>query len=368
MSDITVQAATAILRYNRSLLLGGGAAADGWKQPYLWPAFYGGSGGGKTARAEALARAFSLPIHRLLLRTMGAEEVGGIPRAPEGGEGIEWRLDLWARVPGIVLLDELDKASPDHYSAVLSLLTDVELRGRSLRDSLFVGALQPVECEYWLDSETNRAVSARLIFLPVSQDNARAAVARRHRRPALDFLPSDKPAAFPLLPVPSARQLDWLAGFADSPFGIDDDILRVIVSGVVSADYSEQVFAWLRSSEGGAAVKAETLLETLASDIELAKSTDIATLSWVLSHCPTIPGWTGELLETALRRVLSELEPAQSRAVLTEMARTVECAPDCGADKNVKAFFEPLTASEWNGIVLRVADALIERAQGGEAK
>jgi len=212
-ADNVTTVAAAILGYNRSLLLQGGAAEAGWKQPYLWPAFYGGSGGGKTARAEALAREFALPIHRLLLRTMGPEEVGGIPRADGGGDGIEWRLDAWARVPGLVLLDELDKASPDHYSAVLSLLTDCELRGRSLRDSLFVAALQPVEADYWLDSETHRAVSARLIFLPVSQDTARTAVARRHRRPSLDFLPSDKPAALPLLEVPSARQLDWLAGF-----------------------------------------------------------------------------------------------------------------------------------------------------------
>jgi hypothetical protein len=74
------------------------------------------------------------------------------------------------------------------------------------------------------------------------------------------------------------------------------------------------------------------------------------------------------LLETALQRVLSELEPAQGRAVLVEMARTVENAPDCGRDKNVKAFFEPVTAAQWNSIVLRVSDFLIARAQGGEAK
>jgi MoxR-like ATPase len=365
MNDASIAAAVAILKYNRSLLVGGNRADDGWKQPYLWPAFYGGSGAGKTARAEAVAREFGLPLHRLLLRTMGPEEVGGIPRASDDSDGLEWRLDLWARQPGLVLLDELDKAQSDHYSAVLSLLTDVELRGRSLRDSLFCAALQPVE-EYWLDSETNRAVSARLVFLSVSQDSARSAVAKRHRRPSLDFLPADKPAAAPLLPVPSARQLDWLAGFSDSQWGADDDLLRLIVGGVVSADYAEQVFSWLRSASSGVSLKAETLLETLANDIELAKTTDIATLSWVVSHCAHVPGWTSELLETCLFRIASELEPSQARAVVVEATKTVEESPDYGRERGVKALFEPLSAREWNSIVLRVSDALIAAKKAGK--
>jgi hypothetical protein len=179
----------------------------------ITPCLVGPTGAGKTSRVLRLAEARKLPVVRLLLGTMLPEDVLGLPRVIRGAT--RWAKPDWAeqacRQPVLLFLDELDKARTETYGAVLTLLAERLVRDQPLHpETVVIAAMQPVDPDAWLSDETGRALSARLLFVPVAYDwdwlGDKLGV-------NLAGLPT--PAVnVPVLPEPSPRQVEWWASFA----------------------------------------------------------------------------------------------------------------------------------------------------------
>jgi hypothetical protein len=75
-----------------------------------------------------------------------------------------------AERPVVLFLDELDKPRKESRSTVLELLWEKRLRGVRLHpQTVLIAAMQPVD-EAWASDEDMMAITARLLFLPVTHD------------------------------------------------------------------------------------------------------------------------------------------------------------------------------------------------------
>jgi len=143
----------------------------------LIPWLIGATGSGKTQRVVALAKRLNLPVIRLLLGQHLPEDIGGIPRISKNGHGwiTDFALtrDLYRAItePVVLFMDEADKARPEVRATVLTAMSDREIRGQKFHpQTVIVMAGQELQASSWLSDETNQALAARCVFLPVVND------------------------------------------------------------------------------------------------------------------------------------------------------------------------------------------------------
>lgn len=211
----------------------------------LWPCLVGPTGCGKTTRVRALAERFGLECYTLLLGTMLPEDVLGLPKVER--DTTQWSRPAWAqgKTPRIILLDELDKARPETLSTVLTLLAERRVRDHVLPPgSMIVAAMQPIDPGEWLADETGAALSARLVFVPLTYDWQYVSGARDWT-----WLPAPTAPHVPVLPAPAPRQIEWLTAWYDACVP-DEGVRDAVVSGVVAADYAAHAVETLRSNAG----------------------------------------------------------------------------------------------------------------------
>lgn len=232
----------AVLEFNRERAQG----------PWIWPCLIGPTGTGKTSRARSLAEAKGLRCRTLLLHSMQEDEVLGLPRVPRGRELVtRWTLPEWAagQGPALVLLDELDKPRPEVRSLVLTLLAEKRIRDHILEGSAFIGCMQPVESDLWLADETGKALSARLVFIRVGQEESWLHLAGK-TGVDLSFLPVEPKCQAPILPAPSPRQVEWAIGFVRSGL-LEGEALQELLEGMMPAHIAEALIEACRHDVAG---------------------------------------------------------------------------------------------------------------------
>lgn len=268
----------------------------------LWPCFLGSTGTGKTARGQALSRDLNRPLNTLLLGTMMPEDISGLPRVV--GKEADWILPSWAlqTTPSLIFLDEIDKAKPDHWATILTLLTSRKLRDKNVNAS-FLAACQPTDRQLWLSDETGKALSARLVFLPIYADGDW--IARKHNVKAPNFLSSRQDLELPVLDEPAPRQLDWLVGF--SRFCTSKETLRTVVQGLITPPLVPEVLDWLSSSS--IEVSSKNFIDVLNEDPLQVEKLDGAQLALIYPELWTKRDLNLEVLERTLARLLEVVSP-----------------------------------------------------------
>lgn len=277
MSDTTTQAARHVMQY----------APDEARQAPCW---IGPTGSGKTARATALASALGLRLEVLLPGTALPEDILGLPQVADGRT--HWTLPDWAaracEQPTLILIDELDKARAETHGALLTLLSAHELRGQRLHpQSRIVCAMQPVDRAEWLATETGRALSARLVYLPITYDRARTAGAWGCTADDLAVAAGEEPAPVaPTLPVISDRQLTALAAMLstldlDKPDGAS--VAQAIAAGIAGERAPALLDLW-RTRQSRAPISGENLARALIEDPALIESAQVPELVAVAGH------------------------------------------------------------------------------------
>jgi MoxR-like ATPase len=353
--------AALILDYNAYVFNNSSAGAV----PVAWPFFIAGTGQGKSARAYQLAQALGRAYYKVNLLSMENTEVMGVPRFFEDAETnfltMRRALPTWAasalRRPTLLLVDEADKARPDNWSVCLDFLADLTIDDVSLRRHLVVVlAGQPIDREILLSTEEGRALTARLVWLPIDQQETREYVSRRHGRPAIDWLPIRQPN-IPLLPEPCERQLDWLAGFfdwlRDRP-DLDDDtrerVLDAVLAGMIHPDYRQKAREWVMHEAAPVQADPQTLIDVLAADPERVWRLPLADVYTLLVHGWRYTGWTVPVLRYVVTRLTSELSTEAFSACIREWADSI-IATAGGENREVDAFM-PLTEADWDRAVV----------------
>lgn len=281
--------------------------ADGQR---LWPWLVGPTGSGKTTRVRQWAESRGLPVFTLLLRSMLPEEILGIPQVTEGVT--KWSLPEWAAPlvdkPGVLFLDELDKARPECLAAILTLLAELRVRDIRLHPgTLVIAASQPV-ADWDVEDETYRALRARLVPIPVSYDWEFL----NHKYGwDLSQFPSNEPTAPAALEIPSMRQVQFCIELI---LWRDDDVTRRIVSLVIGD-------AWAARLLRGVRVSPESIARGLAArsgDVyDIPPHVLIDALPHILIH------GTPEILSDALVRIFATCSPDDCERALARMYDTL---------------------------------------------
>lgn len=178
--------------------------------PRLWPCLIGPTGVGKTSTARAIAEATGRPLVPLLLGLMDPIDIAGVPE--RAGGVFRWARPSWTTTErALLFLDELDKARPEHWAAVLSMMTDLTVHGEPLgAGTAIIAAAQPDDLADLPSHETGRALCARLVWIPMTRQME---YLRDATGMALDWLPEPRVPSVPYLPEPADRQVHWLALF-----------------------------------------------------------------------------------------------------------------------------------------------------------
>ncbi len=233
----------AILRYNESLLAGGGRVKD-----YLVPMAWGDPGLGKTDIAEAVADELAFDLIYADLATRDPAELAGIPWV-EDGRSIrcrpDWLPDCGA---GILFLDELPQAGIANLNVAATLIREHRIGEHRLPDSWMIVCAG--------NHQHNRAgtvtvpshVRNRLLHLTIDADaNAWAKWASGHsidpmlvaynRYRAQEFHHKFS-ATDNAYPTPRS----WAAGHHVQRLALPDGLIRECMDGTVgpsaSADYA----------------------------------------------------------------------------------------------------------------------------------
>ena len=275
---------------------------------HLTPCLIGPTGAGKTSRAQSLAR--GLPMVRLLLGTMMAEDVLGLPRV-RGGRTI-WALPEWfdSEKPICLFLDELDKAKPEVLSTVLTLLAERRIRQHTLHPaSIVIAAMQPVDPAVWLADETGRALSARLVFLPVQYDwqwlEGQLGI-------NLAGLPNQE-IRLPVLPFPSTRQVSWLVQWDRANYKkIPADVRDLVWYGVLTKEWADELRGRLDSS---VPMSPEDVVRTLNEDPSRVSKLSVGEL--VALSADTLHHGTPAVWEEAIVKVWTEGTQDEAEAYLS---------------------------------------------------
>jgi hypothetical protein len=245
----------------------------------VWPCLVGHTGSGKTSIVRSLAAECGIPCHTLLLGTSLPEDILGLPKISRGVT--EWSLPSWAREltthPGILFLDELDKARPECVATVLTLMTSLEVRGVSLHpQTKIVCAMQPVSPREILADETGRALVARVCFVPVPYDTN---YLQSKYQVNLDWLALPRIAELPLLSSPSTRQIEFAICLVKNLLAsLGRDNVLDLLRGMLSNTIAEQLVSAVEDSASvsvdyvGAILRDPSLLRklSLAEYCELA--------------------------------------------------------------------------------------------------
>lgn len=232
----------------------------------LTPCLVGETGTGKTSRVYKLAAELGLPVRQLLLQTQMPEEILGIPKAASGRGGrrtvwhpAEWLVEA-SRRPVVLFLDELDKPRQENRSALLTLLAERAVNGVVLHpQTVIIAAMQPVERDEWLCDETGKALSARLIFLPVREAEAWRGLETRFGID-LSWYECAKPPVAPVLDRPSPRQVAWALEFLRFDHGLSADEVNTVLLGLFHASFAERL---LRSVNETPKVTTELLVRNV---------------------------------------------------------------------------------------------------------
>ena len=321
----------------------------------LIPCLIGPTGAGKTARVRQFADRVGLPVRRLLLGTMLPEDVLGLPKVT--GNQTRWSVPEWATAPCVLFLDELDKARPDVLSTVLTLLAERRVRDLELpQDTIIIAAMQPVEPETWLSDETGRALSARLVFLPVTAD---LAYINRHYRLDLSGLALDEAPALPVLPRPSLRQIDWICHALRLHSAAPADVMAMLWAGIFAEPYIAELQARIEA-QAVHVLTGEAVIKRLNEKPDLLANLSIPELAGlapdVLQH------GTPDTWERVIYRVWVEGGPDDAQAFLRQgydglVARldesnSIEVAAGAPTEDVVNAI---------NRVTRRIADTWLDR-------
>jgi hypothetical protein len=207
-------------------------------------------------------------------------------------------------------LDELDKAKPETLSTVLTLLAERRIRQHKLHpDSVVVAAMQPVDVSVWLADETCRALSARLIFLPVPYDWGWL---ERQLGVNLSGLPNHD-IRLPVLPVPSARQVSWLIQWdRANRTRVAPEVRDMVWHGAMHKDWATDIRQRLEASTP---VTAREVVEALNEDPARTSKLSIGEL--VALAADTLHHGVPEVWEEALVRVWVDGTQDEAEAYLS---------------------------------------------------
>lgn len=174
----------------------------------LRPCLVGPTGGGKTARLFQAADKLKLPVVTLLLSQSPPEDLLGLPKL--GKSAFKMVSPSWVKTltdkPGILFLDEIDKAREETKGAVLTLLWGLTINDQQLHeDTIIVCAMQPEDKTQFLSSETGKALAARFLFVPIEYQWDY--VEGRHGIDLSDW-PTPEAIPLPISEYPSPRQTD----------------------------------------------------------------------------------------------------------------------------------------------------------------
>lgn len=226
-------------------------------EPRLTVCLIGKTGSGKTAIAQEIAENKGLKLVKILPGTENPDEILGLPRPVRQGKLrviepiLRRELSDVVNSPGLLFIDELDKAREETHAAILTLLANREVRGIKLHsETLVICAMQPVDPEVFLASETGEALSARLVFVPV--DGIAATYIQQKYNVEVRDLIEDKTPSVPILFKPSARQVE---------FGIQ------LIRNMKRKQYRDEDIIWLLSCVVGQGTAEELFNRVSAADI-----------------------------------------------------------------------------------------------------
>lgn len=243
------------LELNRQLL------KDDECETRLWPCFIGRTGVGKSSRAKEISKKFGLPLIRFILSHTLPEDVGGILRVIE--KKAEWILPNWAHEPVVLFFDEADKAHKECIAAILSIMTSHYIRDTRLHeDTIIIVAMQPPE---WRadDNETYSALSARLLWIPCSEQDAYKHWVGEYGLTVPDWSKDERGIEAPYNEVPSPRQAKYVV----RAFEIDDRFGEWVVEAAIHPKWRKAVLGWIRS--GGSRIGIKTWMRFYVENPEL---------------------------------------------------------------------------------------------------
>lgn len=302
----------------------------------LWPWLVGPTGAGKTTRVRRLAERRGLRVTTLLLRSMLPEEVLGIPRV--SGGTTRWTLPEWAlphlREPGVLFLDELDKARPECLAAVLTLLAELRVRDTILHpETLVVAASQPVT-DWDASDETYRALRARLVPIPVPYDWSFLAQSYDWD---LSFLPSSAPPVPPALEVPSMRQIQFCLELLSWRC---DDLTKKIVAYTVGDVWATRLLSGVRVSPESIA---RGLVRRPEGVYDLPPQTLIEALPYILMY------GTPQVFSEALVRIFATTASDDCERALERLYSTLRPMVEAAGEDGLEIFraAPEATVADW---------------------
>jgi hypothetical protein len=280
------------------------------------PCLIGPTRSGKTERVFQLAQELGMGLITLLPGTEYPEEILGYlrPVRSEGGLVVKpllrEELAKCVESPHLFLIDELDKAQKETISALLTLLAHRKVRNVQFHvETEIICAMQPVQSETFLSTETGRALAGRLVFIPVTR---REAFAYIHAKTGLDFsfLCQEQDFQLPVLPDTPPSLVLWAAHFVPlylSRWG--EEGLRQVLYGAFQPAAAESII--------------EVILRDFIDPFDIAKESrklkewvDNAELGEVLTHLPDVLSNDWRAGMKAIKRVVLEADVETSTAAL----------------------------------------------------
>jgi hypothetical protein len=193
-------------------------------QPLI-PLLVGDSGVGKSTRVLELLGEEEVRI--VILSLLLPEDVGGYPRPDDEEMIMKFYLPDWVKYK-YIFFDEIDKATKNKISTVLSAITERKVHGYSLKDKVFVFGAQPSILAYLDDpqNDTYWAFSQRCVIIPVLSEEAYEYVNREHGWDLKIMAIRDKEIVeFRMKNPPSPRVLNYIGYFMEYLLFSDDPIL-----------------------------------------------------------------------------------------------------------------------------------------------
>ncbi len=331
-------------------------------QAMLWPALVAPTGAGKTWSVRALAKKMGLKVVPLLLATMMPEDIGGLPKIR--GDVIHWALPDWVKGrPVLLFLDEFDKARPESYSAILTLLAERRLRDHPLPEgSAIVLGMQPVNPSEFLSDETGRALAARIVWQATGYDWPWAEK-MFSLNGLTELMPDSEIPEMPILPRPSIRQVDWCSGFVRAHIA-EDTLNEAVLKGIIPVQFIKPLIEIIQTDINKLSVKSVVaVLNKNISYMDKLTIPEIAGISFaVWQDC------TPEVVARMYERLLIEcssdeaaaIHKAAAEQIYAKAAQNDDKIQLCGkaTQKQVIAAFEAM--------IIRVAK--VYRSRGEHAK
>jgi hypothetical protein len=318
----------------------------------LTPALVGLHGTGKTSRVRKYAQEQGKAFEVVLLSSMLPEDVLGIPRVDEGVT--RRSIPDWAEraieAPTVLFFDELDKAHEDVSAVVLTLLCDRAIHGKALHpETEIIVAMQPVDPQAWLASNTGLALSTRLVYFPIRADWSYLEDKYGLSLHELYGLGSHD-LKLPIVETPEPRRVDWclqaiMVNRKERVFE-DDDAMIGFLSNVVGSGVAERV---VMSAKEAIVLTPESIVEALNDDPKKVYSLEIEE---VIALSPTLfRNGTKEALIEAVYYIHSRSNNAREeyKAFVRAFVESVEP----GSYVEIR-----LTEEEWNDFVDTTAKRL----------